>query len=470
MTEKSQHSYERSGKMYYPTAFSKGNATYRYINTFEPLPWQKEPWADISPILLLTGAAGGGKSVLAGEKIHGFMLKYPNSRGMVIRKTKDSCEKTAVTLLDREVIGADPRVKHRTNMDRFEYSNGSLLMYDGMNDEKAMTRIRSHNLDIIWIEEATELAEEDFNELIARIRGTAAPWTQIILTTNPDGPLHWINRRLILGGEASVYYSKATDNYYNPPSYIEALKKLTGVQKERLLYGKWVLSSGIIFDTWDDDYNAQTGIGHGNVVKEADYQPGLGDVVWAIDDGYSGEVDKNTGFFTGRSHPRAILIAQKRQNGQLAVFYESYAIERLADDHIRDVLWQSEQNGWPRPVYVVRDRAAASLEGALKSNGISRIKFNTINVDESIKETRTWVAADRNDFRRVIIHPRCKFLRYEMAQYSEDSNGQIIKQHDNGVDALRYLVWEEAYGDSHRTVDVVSWSDFVRKKNAMVTS
>lgn len=439
---------------------SPGGHTYKYINTFHPLPWQEAPWKDFtSPIVLYTGSSGGGKSLLSAERCHAFCLKYPGATVLVLRKTKDSLRNSTILLMERTVIGKDPRVQHRPTSSRFEYTNGSILAYMGMNDEDARERIRSFGqeggIDMVWMEEATEFDEEDFNEVLARMRGKAASWRQLMLSCNPDGPAHWIRVRLILGGEATVYYSSAVDNPHNPGSYIESLNKLTGVQKQRLVLGKWVMGSGAIFDTWKDDYGR--GLITGNVTEEADYEKDTGSVVWAIDDGYSGKMDKATGIYTGKSHPRAILLCQIRPTGQIAVFDESYAIETLAPEQIADVLRSCLSQGWARPEWVVRDRAAASLEGALKAAGIRRVKYNTVSVDESTKEMRQWLAADQNGFRRVIVHPRCKKLRYEMAQYSMDKHGKIIKEHDNGPDALRYLVYDEAYGIS-RTVDIATWS------------
>ena len=232
---------------------------------------------------------------------------------------------------------------------------------------------------------------------------------------------------------------------------------MTGEQRKRLVEGRWYKGSGAVFDTWEDDYSSGGAEPRGNVTTEADYIPGGGDVIWAIDDGYSGEVDEKTGRFTGKSHPRAILAVQRRHTGQLAVFYESYAIERLASDHIRDVIAECRKNGWPMPAHVVRDRAAASLAGALRENGINHIKYNTMNVDESTKEMRSWLSPDLNGFRRFIVHPRCEFLRFEMAQYSMDITGRIIKEHDNGVDAARYLIWDEIFGISPK-IDIVTYS------------
>ena len=228
----------------------------RHIALFKPLPWQVEPWKDMSDTVLFTGSAGGGKSRLAAEKLHGFCQRYPGAMALMLRKTRESMTNSTVLFTDRMVIANDPKVRHFPSKNRFEYANGSILAYGGMKNEEQREQIRSigqdGSVDIAWLEEANKFAEDDFQEVIARMRGKAAPWRQILLTTNPDAPTHWINKRLIQSGEAFVYYSGARDNPHNPPEYIEALGKLTGVMKLRLDEGKWVQAEGAVYEMFDD--------------------------------------------------------------------------------------------------------------------------------------------------------------------------------------------------------------------------
>lgn len=224
---------------------------------FQPLGWQVDPWRDTSPVLLLTGSAGGGKSRLAAEKVHAFCKKYSNAMGLTLRKTRESMSNSTVLFLDRSIIGHDAEVRHLLASHRWEYSNGSILAYGGMKDEEQREQIRSigqsGGVDIVWIEEAHKLSRADFDEVLARMRGTAGVFRQIILTTNPDAPSHWINQDMILGGEASVYYSHAQDNPYNPESYRASLNSLTGVTAKRLRDGKWVQAEGVVYEDYDPE-------------------------------------------------------------------------------------------------------------------------------------------------------------------------------------------------------------------------
>lgn len=162
---------------------------------------------------------------------------------------------STVAFLEHAVIGRTRRVRHVAYKRRFEYLNGSILAYGGMKDEEQREQIRSigihGGLDICWMEEATAFVEDDFNEIRARMRGRATGWPQIILTTNPDTPNHWIKQRLIDGKLANVYYSSALNNPANPESYLESLDQLTGVLRLRLRDGLWVQAEGAVYDEWD---------------------------------------------------------------------------------------------------------------------------------------------------------------------------------------------------------------------------
>lgn len=411
----------------------------RVIAPFDPLPWQIAPWRDKSPVLVLTGSAGGGKSRLAAEKLHGYCLKYPGATALLLRKVKVSMTSGAVLMLERKIIGPDPRVIHYPSKSRFEYRNGSMLLYAGLEDEKQRERLKSIGqdgaVDIAWMEEATEFDESDHNALTARMRGKAASWRQRILTCNPDAPTHWIKRRLIDGGEARVYYSGRQDNPHNPADYDATMNTLTGIEDLRLNRGQWVQATGLVYDVWSD------GPVDGNVTEAADYIEGGGAVLWGVDDGYSGKRDPSSGLFTADSHPRVFGLYQLRHSGTICRFAESYAIHQLSDQHVAEVL----QLPYPRPSYAVVDKSAAELKGRLHAAQIYT-RNSPADVAESIKELRRAMAKDANGRRRFLVHPRCKHFRAEMASYRYDpQTGKPIKQYDHGPDEARYLVWALRY-------------------------
>jgi len=420
------------------TALVNRQPNRRIIAPYDPLPWQIAPWQDRSAVLLLTGAAGGGKSRFAAEKIHAYCLKYSGATAVIARKVKASMAAGTMLFLRRKVVGNDPNVRFIDSpKSRFEYKNGSILQFIGMQDENARENLRSIGqdgaIDIFWGEEATQFEEEDHNALIARMRGKAAPWRQMIYTCNPGPPLHWIYRRLIQANEASVYYSSARDNPHNPADYLASLERLTGVDYERLVLGKWVQAEGVVYDVWRDATD-------GNVTEDADYLPNGGPIYWAMDDGYSAGskpntagLDPTTRSYVADSHPRVILLVQQRADGRLCVFHESYACLKLSDTHINEVL----DLPYPAPEMAVHGPGSAEIRGRLMAAGIQPYQCSAQLVD-SIPVLRSALAPDSNGWRQILVHPRCTHLRQEMASYRYDQNsGKPLKQFDHGCDALR---------------------------------
>ena len=397
------------------------------IATFDPLPWQIPAWRDTGPVVVLTGAAGGGKSRLAAEKLHGYCLRYPNSTAMVLRKERTTLTNSTLPMLEHEVMGADPRVQHMVTKHRYEYANGSRLVYGGMADDEQRENVRSMSLDIVWMEEATRFNEQDYNELLARMRGHAADWRQIVLTTNPDAPSHWIKRRLIDGLEARVYISAAADNPHNPEQYAAALNSMTGIQRQRLLDGKWTQAEGVIYDNWSYE----------NISASAEYNPAYGDIYWGMDDGYV----YGGGPGTPSYHPRVVLLAQITPTGGVNVFAEYYKALELSETTIANVL----ALGYPDPVEVFVDSSAAELRGRLSSAGIMNVGATHV-VSEGIKTLRRMIC-DGNGQRLFMVHPRCTNLIREIQtyRYSDSLAGVSAgepkpeKTEDHGPDCARYL-------------------------------
>lgn len=227
-------------------------------------------------------------------------------------------------------------------------------------------------------------------------------------------------------------------------------------------------ASGLVYGVWSD------GSPDGNVTEEAKYIPGGGQVYWAVDDGYAGERDGN-GYFTEKSSPRVFLLVQERSNGRLCVFYESYEIKMLEDQHIARVLLlpydladvgrPAEDQSWIKwalrkreelvslgqpcyafPISAAVDSSAAELRAQLHAAQIYT-QGKPPSIEESIKPLRRMLAPDANNWRRILVHPRCKFLRREMASYRIDPvTGKPIDAYNHGPDALRYLAWTKRQG------------------------
>lgn len=413
------------------------------IAPYQPFAWQLEPLRDKSPVVVMTGSAGGGKSRCAAEKVHAYCLKYPGAMGLMLRKMRESMTNSTALFVERKIIGKDPRVKHVPSKYRFEYENGSILAYGGMKDEQQREQIRSIGqdgaLDIVWMEEATRFTEDDFNEILGRMRGKAADWRQIILTTNPGSPSHWIKTRLIDKREGNPYFSSALDNPANPPDYLVSLSKMTGVLKLRLVEGKWVQAEGVVYDNWDE----------GNITTEAEYNPQW-EVRWGVDDGYV--FGKGPG--TESYHPRVFLLANITPQGFFHIFDEYYATGELSETSIANVLaMPNREHPYKLPEIAFVDSSAAELKARLHLTNIMAAGA-THPVGEGIKNMRRFVC-DADGVRMLKVHPRCENFIREMSSYQFDENSKVssvgerkaAKIDDHGPDAARYLLWSSRFNE-----------------------
>lgn len=454
----------------------------KHIQAFKPLDWQVPVLNDLSEVMLLTGSAGGGKSHVAAEKVHAACLKYPNTEVIVARKIKDDVLKSAYKMLRKKVVGKDERVKFLA--ESAEYHNGSTIYFVGMRGEREQEAVRSigtGGIDLVWMEEGHEFEDEDYEEFIGRVRGKNMGWSQIIVTTNPNVPLHWIRRRLIINGEASVYLSSESDNPYNNVYYKQRLRDMKGVKGERLRDGLWVEATGLVIPTFMDDYDNIVD-GHtiaGNVTDEAEYNPNGRPVeIWA-DDGFAGEWDAKAKMFTTRSHPRVFLLVQETPRGAFNVFAEFYAVNRQEAEHLAEVMDRCEAEGWQKPSLGVYDSAAPSLGSYLRSAGVRKAVAGTKKLEDSIRVLRSNMADDESGARAVQIHSRCRMLRLELGSWKLDKKGIPGKFMDNGPDCLRYGIYHHkgpdvgetnvATGDGSDEIDALmdkidmEYENFVRK-------
>lgn len=148
--------------------------------------------------LVLKGGGGSGKSIFAGRKVLERCTTEPGHRFLVCRKVaktlRESCfeqlKSQAYDFYGRDVSFV-PRGKGGDMYIRFR--NGSEIIFAGLDDVEKLKSI--YDVTGIWIEEASELAEGDFNQLDIRLRTNFDYYLQIILSFNPISITHWLKKR-----------------------------------------------------------------------------------------------------------------------------------------------------------------------------------------------------------------------------------------------------------------------------------
>jgi phage terminase large subunit len=402
---------------------------------FKANPWQRAAFRDKSPIMLLDGPSGTGKSHIACEKINAFCKKYSGVTVLMIRKVKSSLVNSTVAFFEHKIIGDDPDVEHFSSKRRFEYKNGSMIVYGGMNDEQQREQLRSigssGGVEMAFLEEANKLSRDDFTEVRTRMRGPNAPWTQIIVATNPDHAKHWINQDMILGKQASrpMFGAKAADNPGNSKQYVNDMSQLTGIARDRFWHGIWKDAEGLVFPEFQDNIH---------ISKYKFTPPPEWPRFRAID--------------FGSNHPFVCQWwALDPAKNHLWLYREIYKTDTIIQDHAKKIneLSKDEQFEWSVSDHDRGDRKT------LERYGISTLKAKK-DIQHGLQVVRNRLAAKSifimpgarvHPADPVLIKrraPTCTEEEFSRYIWADKNEKEVPVDKDNhGIDSLRYLLMQK---------------------------
>lgn len=399
--------------------------------------------------VLLAGPAGTGKSRACMEKLHLMALMNPRMRGLILRKTASSLTSSALKTWERDVVKEamlDGSVYFHGGSTReppaYRYSNGSTVAIGGMDKP---IKVMSTEYDVAYVQEATELIEDEWQALTSRMRNGAMSFQQIIADCNPDHPTHWLKQRAGRG-QTVMLHSRHQDNplYFAEDgtmtvqgrAYMERLDGLTGVRRLRLRDGIWAASEGVIYTEWDEAKH---------VIDRFEIPPDW-PRYWSIDFGYV--------------HPFVWQDWTERPDGGLILVREIYMTRRLVADHCATIkrLHTDPEGRWttPRPQFIVADHDAEDRATFARELGFGTSRANK-NVSEGIQAFAQRLRPDGQARPRLeIMRNACVERDQELADAkkptctAEEIPGytwapgkeQPVKVNDDGCDAGRYLVAE----------------------------
>ena len=160
---------------------------------------------DKTRFLLITGSAGSGKTIFCCFKTIMYAVEHPKARVGVFRKTLPSLRETAWREIRELLIKFGIEFQENKSSAIITLNNGSTISFTPLDTDE---KIRSLNLDYVFVEQCEEVSEEIFDELALRVRGevSLADYGQILLIAQPGPRTHWIYKRF--------YQIKANDPDY----------------------------------------------------------------------------------------------------------------------------------------------------------------------------------------------------------------------------------------------------------------
>ncbi len=221
--------------------------------------------SDTHPIVCFGGARGGGKSWAVRVKAALLCLRYPGIKVMIIRKTYPELQENHIiplcTMLRCFHIQPEERLaEYNDSKKHILFANSSRIIFRYCEDDRDAQRFQGTEVDVLFVDEATQQSEARMDMLRACVRGVNDFPKRIYFTCNPGGEGHgWVKRlfidRLYRDNERaedhSFIQSLVTDNHAlmkADPAYVEKLRSLPEKLRRAWLYGDWEVSEGQFFE------------------------------------------------------------------------------------------------------------------------------------------------------------------------------------------------------------------------------
>jgi PBSX family phage terminase large subunit len=198
-----------------------------------------------SRFLPIYGGAGSGKSVFASFKVVKRTVSEHSHKFLCLRKVGSTVKESIFAEIKAQIneLEIDSEfIINKTDHSFLHAPSGNMILCKGLDDPAKIKSIK--DITGMWLEEATEFEEDDFNQLDLRIRGEKDNYVQYILTFNPIDENHWLKKRFFDKKDplSTTCHSTYLNNHFLTPEDRERLESLK--DRNQLYYdvyclGKW---------------------------------------------------------------------------------------------------------------------------------------------------------------------------------------------------------------------------------------
>lgn len=368
---------------------------------------------DRNRFIVMMGGAGSGKSFAAAYKVIYRLLTEPGITIAIVRKTQRSIRQSCYTLLSNVIseLGLDSIFNKCKSDMSIECQNGSRVISIGCDD---VEKIKSIVADSFFIEEATELNKQDFEQLNLRLRGTEY-YKQIILAFNPISHYSWLKKYFFDRtnfDNITIIKTTYKDNPYLDDDYKKELENLAKTNKNmHKIYtlGEWGQNEeGLIYPN----------IKYGKIDPE-----NIQRTIFGMDFGFTA--------------PTAIVRLDFDFDDNVylqEILYRTH----MADNDIVSFMNSIDMSKFD---YIYCDNASPDRIAALKQAGYNAVKCRKGNVEQGINIVRTY---------NLFTNESNKNINRELSSYSYiQKDGEYVDKaeriNDHTMDAIRYALISSLY-------------------------
>lgn len=308
-------------------------------------------------------------------------------------------------------------------------SNGNQIIFRGVNDEKQREKLKSitfqkGKLTDVWIEEATEITQADFEIIDDRLRGELPPgqFYQIRMTFNPVNKNHWIKKVFFDIPDSNVltHHSTYLGNRFIDNAYRQRMERRKLVDPEGYqIYGlgNWGEIGGLILHNWE-----------------------VADISQNLSDYDDIAIGQDFGF----NHANAILLLGIKDDN-IYILKEVYVFEK----ETAEIIPLAQEAGIPTNKDMWCDSAEPDRIKTWKNAGYRAKGVDKGGANGSVKAQIDWlkgvVRKDKAIKRIIRVHPSCVNTIKELQQWKwkkDEKTGEYLDEpvafQDDAMAALRY--------------------------------
>ena len=401
--------------------------------------------------IVMKGSAGSGKSV---DTAQNYLLRLMQDKGrnlVCIRKSDITNRDSTYA----ELTGAAYRMfgeqaDRYWNIKQSPLSltcrvNGNQIIFRGVNDEKQREKLKSitfqrGKLTDVWIEEATEITQADFEIIDDRLRGElpTGQFYQIRMTFNPVNRNHWIKKVFFDTPDPNVltHHSTYLDNRFIDAAYHARMARRKEVDPEGYqIYGlgNWGEIGGLILHNWKVEEISQDLNDYDDIAIGQDF---------------------------GFNHANALLLLGIKDDN-LYILKEVYVFEKETAEIIPMAVkaeFPKNRTMWcdsAEPDRIKAWRTAGFRARAVSKEHTTEKKYQSAQIDW----LKGIVSKDRVIHRMIYVHPSCVNTIKELQQWKwkkDERTGEYLDEpvpfQDDAMAALRYGTegWRKPKARYHR--------------------